>query len=46
MLPLARHQYSIHCKTSRVANGATKWKWAPQTTRDTLKEHKSEYNKT
>jgi len=37
VLRLARHQYSIHCESSRVAQGAGKRRWAPQTTRGTLK---------
>jgi len=50
VLPLTRHQHSIHCVSSRVAQGASKWKWAPQTTRDTPKglqkpsENKTELN--
>jgi len=35
VLSLTRHQFSIHCESSRVAHGASNWRWAPQTTRDT-----------
>jgi len=35
VLPLTRHQRSIHCESSRVVHGVSKRKWAPQTTRDT-----------
>ena len=28
------HQCSIHCESSRVAHGASKWRWALQTTLD------------
>jgi len=36
------HQCSIHCESTRVAHGASKWRWALQTHRDTPKgTHKS-----
>ena len=31
VLPMTRHQCSIHCEGSRVSNGASKRKWAMQT---------------
>ena len=34
LLPLTRHQCSIHCESSRVAHGTSKRRRAPQTTRD------------
>jgi len=34
VLPLTRHQCSIYCESSRVDHGASKRRWAPQTTRD------------
>jgi len=37
VLRLARHQYSIHCESSRVAQGTGKRGWAPQTTCGTPK---------
>jgi len=38
-----RHQCSIHCESSRVVHGASKWGWAPQATRDTPKKERREY---
>jgi len=37
VLPLARHQYSIHCESSRVAQDASKRRWAPHTISGTPK---------
>jgi len=34
VLPLTRHQCNIHCESSLVAHGSSKWRWAPQTTRN------------
>ena len=36
-MPLNRHQRRIHCETSHLALCGSKWRWAPQTTRDTPK---------
>jgi len=46
VLPLTRHQCSIHCESNRVVHGASKWRWTPQTTRDTPQGAQSEYNET
>jgi len=45
-LPLTRYQCSIHYESSRMTHGARKWRWAPQTTRNTPKRIQSEYNET
>jgi len=37
VLSLTRYQCSIHCESSHMVHGASKQKWAPQTTRDAPK---------
>jgi len=37
VLPLVRHQCSIHWENSRLAHGASKRKWTPRATRDAPK---------
>jgi len=46
VLPFTHHQCSIHCESSRVARGASKRRWASQTTRDTSIGVQSEYHET
>ena len=45
-LPSTRRQCSSHCRSSHVALGASKRKWAPQTIRDVPKGEQSECNET
>jgi len=38
VLPLTCHQCNIHCRSSRVTHGASKWRWVPRRPLATLRK--------